>query len=233
VTGSVGGASRPNTSASRTHVPSITSQAFFRPTSSQILQAQRGQHPTSTLSTTSFYHEGQSDSGSNSYIQSSGSNPTIRGAAPLRQEEDDRDHVDSLEAEEARQIEINPGQFDERPEIRAENHTVEAEKERAEARDEASRLKTKEAGAEAKQKKMERTVEGGIEPSLSQRTKVPGPNINQTSTPNQYRYTTQLDKHTGLELALVTCVHDKLRKDGNEQASLLIFRYRTFLDEKD
>ncbi|OCL13736.1 zf-DHHC-domain-containing protein [Glonium stellatum] len=83
VTGSVGGASRPNTSASRTHVPSITSHAFFRPMSSQRLQAQRGQRPTSILGTTSSYHEGQSDSGSNPYRQSSGSNPTIRGAAPL------------------------------------------------------------------------------------------------------------------------------------------------------
>jgi len=83
VTGSVSGASRPNTSASRTHVPSITSHAFFRPMSSQRLQAQRGQRPTSILGTTSSYHEGQSDSGSNPYRQSSGSNPTIRGAAPL------------------------------------------------------------------------------------------------------------------------------------------------------
>jgi palmitoyltransferase ZDHHC9/14/18 len=34
--------SRPQSSASRTHVPSVTSHAFFRPMSSQRLQAQRG-----------------------------------------------------------------------------------------------------------------------------------------------------------------------------------------------
>lgn len=40
--------SRPPTSASRTHVPSLTSHAFFRPMSSQRLQAQRsGQRPLS------------------------------------------------------------------------------------------------------------------------------------------------------------------------------------------
>jgi len=42
--GSTGAAStRPPTSHSRTHVPSLTSQAFYRPMSSQRLQAQRGQ----------------------------------------------------------------------------------------------------------------------------------------------------------------------------------------------
>lgn len=40
---------RPPSSASRTHVPSLTSHAFFRPMSSQRLQAQRGgQRPAST-----------------------------------------------------------------------------------------------------------------------------------------------------------------------------------------
>lgn len=44
ITGSVSGsnAGRPQSSASRTHVPSLTSHAFFRPMSSQRLQAQRG-----------------------------------------------------------------------------------------------------------------------------------------------------------------------------------------------
>ncbi|OCK75105.1 zf-DHHC-domain-containing protein [Lepidopterella palustris CBS 459.81] len=84
VTGSIGGASRPNTSASRTHVPSIASHAFFRPMSSQRLQAQRGQRPTSILGSTASQHEGQSDSGSNPYRRSSGSNnATIRGPALL------------------------------------------------------------------------------------------------------------------------------------------------------
>jgi palmitoyltransferase ZDHHC9/14/18 len=48
--GSTGAASnRPPTSSSRTHVPSLTSQAFFRPMSSQKLQAQRGQRPMSFM----------------------------------------------------------------------------------------------------------------------------------------------------------------------------------------
>lgn len=41
--------SRPPSSYSRTHVPSLTSSAFFRPMSSQRLQAQRGQRPLSNL----------------------------------------------------------------------------------------------------------------------------------------------------------------------------------------
>ncbi|KAI9812704.1 MAG: Eukaryotic peptide chain release factor GTP-binding subunit [Thelocarpon impressellum] len=45
-------AGRPTSSASRTHVPSITSHAFFRPMSSQRLQAQRaGRSSTATLQT--------------------------------------------------------------------------------------------------------------------------------------------------------------------------------------
>lgn len=44
ITGSISGPStvRPQSAASRTHVPSLTSHAFFRPMSSQRLQAQRG-----------------------------------------------------------------------------------------------------------------------------------------------------------------------------------------------
>jgi palmitoyltransferase ZDHHC9/14/18 len=41
--------SRPPSSYSRTHVPSLTSSAFFRPMSSQRLQAQRGQRPISNV----------------------------------------------------------------------------------------------------------------------------------------------------------------------------------------
>ncbi|KAK5114218.1 hypothetical protein LTR85_010283 [Meristemomyces frigidus] len=44
-----GPASRPGSAMSKTHVPSLTAQAFFRPMSSQQLQAQRGQRPTSSL----------------------------------------------------------------------------------------------------------------------------------------------------------------------------------------
>jgi hypothetical protein len=49
VTGSIT-SNRPQTSQSRTHVPSVTSQAFFRPMSSQRLQAQRAQRPMSFIS---------------------------------------------------------------------------------------------------------------------------------------------------------------------------------------
>ncbi|KAF1980910.1 zf-DHHC-domain-containing protein [Aulographum hederae CBS 113979] len=48
--GSVGGASSRPPSASRTHVPSLTQHAFFRPMSSQRLQAQRAHRPDSNLS---------------------------------------------------------------------------------------------------------------------------------------------------------------------------------------
>ncbi|KAK3905032.1 DHHC palmitoyltransferase-domain-containing protein [Staphylotrichum tortipilum] len=51
--GSVGGASlaaRPVSSMSRSHVPTLTSHAFFRPMSSQKLQAQRGIARPSTMS---------------------------------------------------------------------------------------------------------------------------------------------------------------------------------------
>lgn len=52
--GSAGGPGRrPPSSASRTHVPSLTSSAFFRPMSSQRLQAQRNQRPMSNTAPTS------------------------------------------------------------------------------------------------------------------------------------------------------------------------------------
>jgi palmitoyltransferase ZDHHC9/14/18 len=48
--GSVGATStRPPTAQSRTHVPSLTASAFYRPMSSQRLQAQRGQRPPSAM----------------------------------------------------------------------------------------------------------------------------------------------------------------------------------------
>ena len=40
-----GDGSRPNSSMSKTHVPTLTAQGFFRPMSSSKLQAQRGQQP--------------------------------------------------------------------------------------------------------------------------------------------------------------------------------------------
>lgn len=63
----IGSSSRPQTSAgrsSRTHVPSIASHAFFRPMSSQRLQAQRGGRPSTSGQTISS-NESQNDSASN------------------------------------------------------------------------------------------------------------------------------------------------------------------------
>jgi palmitoyltransferase ZDHHC9/14/18 len=59
--GSISGpAGRPPTSTSRSHVPSLTSHAFFRPMSSQKLQAQRGasRPSTNTTVTTAGQHRG-------------------------------------------------------------------------------------------------------------------------------------------------------------------------------
>lgn len=78
VTGSMGAQSRPTTSASRTHVP-LAAHGFFRPMSSQRLQQQRNQRPTSLLGHSSLYSEGTNDFGGNPYRQSVGSNKTIRG----------------------------------------------------------------------------------------------------------------------------------------------------------
>jgi palmitoyltransferase ZDHHC9/14/18 len=53
--GSVGQSStRPPTSQSRTHVPTLTASAFYRPMSSQRLQAQRGQRRESSLQQNPF-----------------------------------------------------------------------------------------------------------------------------------------------------------------------------------
>ncbi|KAF2000769.1 palmitoyltransferase erf2 [Amniculicola lignicola CBS 123094] len=83
VAGSIGAAqSRPTTSASRTHVP-LAAHGFFRPMSSQRLQQQRGQRPTSILGPGLLYTEGASEYPGNSFRQSSGSTQTIKGAPPL------------------------------------------------------------------------------------------------------------------------------------------------------
>ncbi|KAF2467239.1 zf-DHHC-domain-containing protein [Lindgomyces ingoldianus] len=91
VAGSLGGQSRPTTSASRTHVP-LAAAGFFRPMSSQRLQQQRNQRPTSFLGHGSMYSEGASDPGSNPYRQSSGSNKTVRNPVPPLGLHHDLDH---------------------------------------------------------------------------------------------------------------------------------------------
>jgi palmitoyltransferase ZDHHC9/14/18 len=82
VSGSLGHQSRPTTSASRTHVP-LAAHGFFRPMSSQRLQQQRNQRPTSLLGHGSLYSEAAHEPGSNTYRQSTGSTQTIRGGPTL------------------------------------------------------------------------------------------------------------------------------------------------------
>ncbi|KAF2275010.1 palmitoyltransferase erf2 [Westerdykella ornata] len=82
VSGSMGGHSRPTTSASRTHVP-LAAAGFFRPMSSQRLQQQRNQRPTSLLGHSQLYADATNDFGSNPYRQSVGSNSTTRGVLPV------------------------------------------------------------------------------------------------------------------------------------------------------
>lgn len=79
--GSAGGAGkRPPSSASRTHVPSLTSSAFFRPMSSQRLQAQRNQRPMSNMAPTSApVQNGTTGFGAAGSRQSNGSETIIQG----------------------------------------------------------------------------------------------------------------------------------------------------------
>ena len=76
--GSISNSSRPESSASktsRTHIPALTSHAFFRPMSSQRLQAQRGAaQPTRTRASSG----GSNTSGSNTNRHSLVTNDTER-----------------------------------------------------------------------------------------------------------------------------------------------------------
>ncbi|KAL7779139.1 hypothetical protein CFE70_008642 [Pyrenophora teres f. teres 0-1] len=87
VAGSLGHHSRPGTAASRTHVP-LAAHGFFRPMSSQRLQQQRNQRPTSLLGHSSLYADPALESARSSYRQSSGSAQTARGASGLHHELD-------------------------------------------------------------------------------------------------------------------------------------------------
>ena len=76
--GSISNTSRPqsaNSRTSRTHVPSLASQAFFRPMSSQRLQAQRNNRPA-VLQQPPSSADGHSETGSNLRRHSVGSNAT-------------------------------------------------------------------------------------------------------------------------------------------------------------
>ncbi|KAF8851110.1 hypothetical protein BDZ45DRAFT_601943 [Acephala macrosclerotiorum] len=76
--GSVSGSTgRPQSSTSRTHVPSLTSHAFFRPMSSQRLQAQRGGSRPPTVGQKGMNEDSSAEGGS-SIRQSVNSNQTAR-----------------------------------------------------------------------------------------------------------------------------------------------------------
>ena len=79
------GSFRPQSSASKTHVPSLAAQGFFRPMSSRRLQAQRSQRPNSLLGTNSVRPgTADRDNGETSaYRQSVGSDAAVRGT-PLQ-----------------------------------------------------------------------------------------------------------------------------------------------------
>lgn len=80
--GSISNTSRPQSSgsrsqqSSRSHVPSLASQAFFRPMSSQRLQAQRSNRPMIFKQTTPSSLDGYSETASNPNRHSTGSNMT-------------------------------------------------------------------------------------------------------------------------------------------------------------
>jgi palmitoyltransferase ZDHHC9/14/18 len=77
--GSVAGsiASRPVSATSRSHAPSLTSHAFFRPMSSQRLQAQRGSRPV--LGPHGLSEDGSAEGGGSSLARNSvNSNQTTR-----------------------------------------------------------------------------------------------------------------------------------------------------------
>ena len=84
VSGSIGTA-RPPSAASRTHVPSLTSHAFFKPMSSQRLQAQRNVRATAEpAKELEEYHEVETNPNRYSFS----SNPTTRYGPVVHQEHD-------------------------------------------------------------------------------------------------------------------------------------------------
>ena len=80
-------ASRPPSAASRTHVPSLTSHAFFRPMSSQRLQAQRATRQ-SRMGQGGSSDDGFSEVGSNGNRHSISSNPALHRNSLVSQEQD-------------------------------------------------------------------------------------------------------------------------------------------------
>ena len=79
------GGFRPPSSASKTHVPSLAAQGFFRPMSSRRLQAQRSQRPSSLLGANSLRPDTRDRNigDTSTYRQSVGSDAAVRGT-PLQ-----------------------------------------------------------------------------------------------------------------------------------------------------
>lgn len=103
--------SRPSTAGSRSHLPSLTSRAFFNPLSSQRLQAQRGQRSGSLSETDrSRRHSEESednDTRSRTHRNSTGSVLTAMGGRPLSLRRD----VDESLAPRSRGTDASEWQF--------------------------------------------------------------------------------------------------------------------------
>ncbi|KAK3363619.1 DHHC palmitoyltransferase-domain-containing protein [Lasiosphaeria hispida] len=81
---------RPPSAASRSHVPSLTSHAFFRPMSSQKLQAQRGASRPPTMSRPQVSTQDNPENGGDTARQSIVSTPGSRLAAHVLSESENR-----------------------------------------------------------------------------------------------------------------------------------------------
>jgi palmitoyltransferase ZDHHC9/14/18 len=85
---STSGAGRPQSAASRTHVPSLTSHAFFRPMSSQRLQAQRSGSRAPTPGQAGTSDDGSAEDGNNTARQSLQSNQTPRAGPSISEDQE-------------------------------------------------------------------------------------------------------------------------------------------------
>jgi palmitoyltransferase ZDHHC9/14/18 len=90
IPGSMSGSTsgRPQSATSRTHVPSLTSHAFFRPMSSQRLQAQRGGSRPPTMAQQGMSEDGSVEGGSSVARHSVNSNQTARQESGMHEEGD-------------------------------------------------------------------------------------------------------------------------------------------------
>lgn len=85
---STSAAGRPQSAASRTHVPSLTSHAFFRPMSSQRLQAQRSGSRAPTPAQAGTSDDGSAEDVHNTARQSLQSNQTPRAGPSISEDQE-------------------------------------------------------------------------------------------------------------------------------------------------